>query len=243
MKGENIVSIELAAGAAAVVLGARLISLIRATRGVPDAHRQVVDALSTGDPKTLKQKASGLGYLNPYGEGAAYLVEASQREGLSADQRIETLDRAAVTAKRRLSRRTEQGQAMDFVALCVAMGVVIFASDVLPSGPLFRSLASAIIVLLLSSLGVRAKLQGRVASSLDALRSVLIARPQLPSLSDGPIDCFWCGERTERRSYDIKEVNGSGQDRVLAAVCAACGKFVATLPPDEPDSSVDPGSS
>jgi hypothetical protein len=243
VKGENIASIELAAGAAAVVLAVRLYSLIRATRGVPDAHRQVVEALSTGDPKKLKQKASGLGYLNPYGEGAAYLIEASQREGLSGEQRVEGLERATATAKRRISRRTEQGQAMDFVALCVAIGIVIFAGDVLPTGPLFRSLASAIIVLLLSSLGVRAKLQASVTGSLEVLRSVLVARPQLPSLSDGPIDCFWCGERTERRSYDIQDVSGGGRERVLAAVCGACGKFVATLAPDDPDSSADPRSS
>jgi len=210
---------------------------------VPDAHRQVVEALSTGDPKELKQKASGLGYLNPYGEGAAYLVEASQREGLSPEHRVESLDRAAKTAKRHITRRTQQGQVMDLVALCVAIGIVIFASDALPSGPLFRSLASAVIVLLLSSIGVRANMQTSVVSSLEVLRSVLASRPHLPSLSDGPIDCFWCGERTERRSYDIKEVNGGGQDRVLAAVCGACGKFVTTLPPDDPDSSIGPSSS
>lgn len=243
MKGESILSIELAVGAAAFVLGARLLSLIQATRGVPDAHRQVVDALSAGDPEKLEKKAQGLDYLNPYGEGASYLIEASRREVKSANERVKLLDRVAAVAKRRIVRRTQQGQAMDVVALSVAVGIVAFARDGLPTGPLFWSLAGAVMILLLSTLVVRAQLRSNVVGSLEALRSVLVSRPRLPSLSDGPLDCFWCGERTSKRSYDVTDVETGDRERVLAAVCGACGKFVTTLPNEELDSSIDPTSS
>ena len=243
MNGENIVSIELAVGAAAFVLGARLFALIQATRGVPDAHRQVVDTLSSGDLTVLESKARGLRYTNPYGELAGQLIEATRREAASPAQREERLDRSAGIARRRLMRRTQQGQAMDLVAVSVALGIAVFARSGLPAGPLFWSLAGAVMILLLSSIAARAQLQASVLDALEALRSALVARPQLPSLSDGPVDCFWCGERTDQRTYDILDPKSGDKERVLATICGACGKFVATIPADEPDSSVDPVSS
>lgn len=242
MKSENIVSIELAVGAAALVLGTRLFSLIRATRGVPEAHGLVVDALADGDLDQLRKKTQGLGYRNPYGEVAAQLIEAHERDATSPQERAEFIERAAGIARRRIIRRTQQSQAMDLVALSVATGIVAFARDGLPAGPIFWSLALVVLVLLVSSIAARSKLQTSVLGSLDALRMVLIARPQLPSLSDGPLDCFWCGEKTEKRTFDIADIQTGEQARVLAAVCGNCGKFVTTLPPDEIDSSVDPVS-
>lgn len=240
MESESIVSIELAVGAAAFVLGARLFSLVQASRGVPDAHRLIVDALSAGDIRQLKSKTKGLGYRNPYGEVAARLIEAHEREATSPQERVEFLERAAGIAKRRIFRKTQQSQAMDLVALSVAIGIVAFARDGLPAGPLFWSLAGAVMLLLLFSIVARAQLRTNVVSSLDALRSVLIARPLLPSLSDGPMDCFWCGEKTEKRAFDITDVESGARDRVLAAICGNCGKFVTTVPLEELDSSLDP---
>lgn len=242
MKSESIVSIELAVGAAALVLGTRLLSLIRATRGVPEAHSLVVDTLANGDVEQLRKKTQGLGYRNPYGEVASQLIEAHEREATSPQQRAEFIERAAGIARRRVIRRTQQSQAMDLVALSVATGIVAFARDGLPGGPIFWSLAAVVLLLLVSSLAARSTLQTSVLGSLDALRTVLIARPQLPSLSGGPVDCFWCGEKTEKRPFDITDIQTGEQDRVLAAVCNSCGKFVTTLPPAEIDSSVDPVS-
>lgn len=242
MQSENIVSIELAVGAAALVLGVRLFSLIQATRGVPEAHGLVVDALSDGDLELLRKKTHGLGYRNPYGEVASQLIEAHERDAASLQERAEFVERAAGVARRRVIRRTQQSQAMDLVALSIATGIVAFARDGLPAGPLFWSLALAVLALLMASIFARSQLQTSVLGSLDALRSVLMARPQLPSLSEGPLDCFWCGEKTEKRTFDIRDVQTDAHERVLAAVCGNCGKFVTTLPPDEVDSSVDPTS-
>lgn len=243
MQSESVVSIELAVGAAALVLGVRLFSLVQATRGVPAAHGLVVDALTDGDLHQLRRKTHGLGYRNPYGEVASLLIEAHERDVASREERAGIIERAAVIARRRIIRRTQQSQAMDLVALSVASGIVAFARDGLPTSPIFWCLAVAVLLFLVSSIAARSQLQTSVLGSLDALRTVLIARPQLPSLSDGPLDCFWCGEKTEKRAFDIAEVETGEQARVLAAVCGNCGKFVTTLPAEELDSSLDPASS
>lgn len=242
MQSENIVSIELALGAAALVLGFRLFSLVQAARGVPEAHRLVVEALSDGDLELLRKKTHGLGYRNPYGDVASQLIEAHERDAASLQERAEFVERAAAVARRRFLRRMQQSQAMDLVALSIATGIVTFARDGLPAGPFFWSLAAAVLAFLVASIFARSRLQTSVIGSLDALRTVLIARPQLPSLSEGPLDCFWCSEKTERRTFDIRDVETNAHERVLAAVCGSCGKFVATLPADEIDSSIDPTS-
>lgn len=233
MQGEGIVSIELAVGAAAFVLGARLFSLIQATRGVPDAHGQIVEALQSGDARQLQNKARGLVYTTPYADLASRLIETSQREGLDSDERAQALERAAKAARRQFVRRTQQGQALDLVALAVAMGIVAFARGGLPAGPVFWSLGGAVVILLLSSLVARAQLKASVLGTLESLRSTLVTRPQLPSLSDGPIDCFWCGARTRQVVFDVREKDTSEFTRVHASLCGECGKLVATLPLDE----------
>jgi hypothetical protein len=243
VQSENIVSIELAVGAAALVLGARLFSLIQATRGVPEAHGLVVEALAAGDLNQLRRKTQGLGYRNPYGDVAIRLIEAHERDANSPQERAEFVERAAGIARRKVIRRTQQSQAMDLVALSVGTAIVVFAREGLPAGPLFWSLAAVVLVFLISCIAARSRLETNVLGSLDALRTVLIARPQLPSLSDGPLDCFWCGEKTEKRAFDITDVETDERERVLAAVCGNCGKFVTTLQLEEIDSSVDPVSS
>ena len=243
MQSESILTIDLAVGAAALVLGVRLYSLVQATRGVPAAHGLVVDALADGDLNQLRPKTHGLGYRNPYGEVAGLLIEAHERDVTSLQERAEFIERAAGVARRRVIRRTQQSQAMDLVALSVATGIVAFARDGLPTGPIFWSLALTVLLFLVSSIAARSQLQTSVLGSLDVLRTVLIARPQLPSLSDGPVECFWCGDKTEKRTFDINDIQTGEQARVLAAVCGNCGKFVTTLPAEELDSSADPTSS
>lgn len=227
VKGE-IVSIELAVGAAAFVLGTRLFSLIQASRGVPDAHRQILEAVASSDVNIVEKRARGLGYQNPYGEVAADLVNAHHREG-SSDKRAEYVQRAAQLAKKRVLRRTRQAQALDLAALAFACGIVVFSGETLPAGPVFWSLGGAVIVLLLSSLVARAQLKASVLDSLEALRSDLVTRQQLPSLSEANIPCFWCGEKTERGSFTVSSKDGTKSDEVEATVCHDCGKFVATL--------------
>ena len=201
VKGE-IVSLELAVGAAALVLGARLFSLIQATRGVPDAHNQILEAVAGGDIATLKTRTRGLGYQNPYGEVAEELIRAHQRE-VDGKRKTDYVKRAGFLAEKRLIRRTQQAQALDLAALAIACGIVVFSRETLPAGPVFWSLGGAVIVLLMSSLVARAQLKASVLSSLDALRLTLEARPQLPSLSERDLPCFWCGGQTERDSFEV----------------------------------------
>jgi hypothetical protein len=233
VEGEGIVSIELAVGAAAFVLGARLFALIQATRGVPDAHGQLLEALTGGDLGKVQKKARGLGYRTPYADMAGLLIEASQREAESAEERRKMLDRAAGVARRRFIRRTQQGQAMDLVAFAVGFGIIAFARSALPAGPVFWSLGGAVMTLLLSSLVARAKLRASVLGSLESLRGILETRPQLPSLSDGPIDCFWCGSKTDRKVFDVREKDAPESVHVLGAFCGECGKLVLTMPLEE----------
>lgn len=227
MKGE-IVSIELAVGAAAFVLGTRLFSLIQASRGVPDVHRQLLDAVASGDVQAIEKRARGLGYKNPYGEVAADVVSAHHRDG-SSEKRAEFVERAAQVAKKRVLRRTRQAQALDLAALAFACGIVVFSGETLPAGPLFWSLGGAVIVLLLSSLVARAQLKASVLGSLEALKEALATRQQLPSLSEANVPCFWCGEKTERGTFTVSSRDGARSDEVEATICHDCGKFVATL--------------
>jgi hypothetical protein len=243
VKGE-IVSLELAVGAAAFVLGTRLFSLIQATRGVPDAHNQILEAVAGGDSSTLQTRTRGVGYKNPYGEVAAELIRAHQRGG-DGKKRADHIKRAAFLAEKRLIRRTQQGQALDLAALAIACGIVVFSRKTLPAGPLFWSLGGAVVVLLLSSLAARAQLKASVLSSLNALRSTLVARPQLPSLSEENIPCFWCGEKTARGSFEVIAKANEKSSFVEATYCNSCGKFVTTLTPtfaEDGDSQVGDGS-
>ena len=235
MAGESIISIELAVASAVVVLSARLFAIIQATRGVPDAHRQVLEAVSSGDFGRLKSKARGLGYRNPYGEVASDLIEASEKGALQPDKRADFIDRAAKIAQRRLARKAQQGQAADLFAFTVAFGLMAFSRETLPTGPLFWSLGGAILILLLSSMVARGSLRASISSSLEALHATLVARPQFSSISDGPVDCFWCGETTAHSTYELRCIDSDDIKEVEAAVCANCGKFVANLPLGDSD--------
>ncbi len=243
MASGGIVSIELVVGAATFVLGTRLISLIQATRSIPGAHAQVLEGVSGGDLQRLQSKARGLGYQNPYGDLASDVIRAGQSDARDADERRALISQADQKAQKSLARRTQQGQTMDLVALGVACGIVTFARDALPTGRLFWSLAGAIMILLLSTVAARGQLKASVAGALDSLRETLVSRPQLPSISDGPIDCFWCGARTEIGTYEIRAQDSDDVSEVEAALCPDCGKLVTTLTVEDSVDSDEPENS
>lgn len=230
---EAINSVEWAVLAATMVLSARLFALIRATRGVPQAHAQVTAAVAAGDWESLESQARGLGYRNPYGEVASELINAAARETDDDEKHKEFVTRAARTAARRVRRITQQGQGMDLTALAVAVGIITFSRETLPTGPLFWSLAGAILILLGSSLVVRSQLQASVLSSLESLRVTLVTRPRLPSLTGAILPCLWCGAKLREGAFILEAADGSLKEQVRATVCVECGKFVATVPSDE----------
>jgi len=228
VQSESINSIEIAVGAATFVLGTRLFSLIQATRGVPSAHRQVLADVASGDLGALENRARGIRYVNPYGEAASDLVNASQREG-TPEKRIEHLGRSALIAEKRIIRSTQQGQGMDIAALAVGCGILVFAREALPTGPLFWSLMGAMMILLLASVVARGALKLSILGSVEALRKTLVSRPQLPSFSGGPMPCLWCGGKTEQAPYTLSKLNSPESETIQGTSCAECGKFVATL--------------
>lgn len=233
VQAEAINAVEWAVLAATLVLSARLFALIQATRGVPDAHSQVSDAVGSADLEALEERARGLGYRNPYGEVAADVINVAAREMDDEAKRPDLVARATRTATRRVIRRTQQGQGMDMAALAVAVGIIVFSRETLPTGPLFWSLAGAILILLVLSLLVRAQLKASVLSRLEALRTLLENRPRLPSLSGAKLPCLWCGAKLREGSFSLEAADGSLKEQVRASVCIECGKFVATLPPGD----------
>lgn len=240
MASESITSLELAAAAAAIVLTTRLFALIQATRGVPTAHAQIVDALNGGNLDQLRKKTHRLGNRSPYAEVASELVQAIEQEEPGFKRRGELVAKSAKLAKKRMERRTQQGQLADSASLLFAAVVVLSARKTLPDGPMFWSLSGAVVALLVFSIFARSQLKASVLASLDALQSALIARPELPSLSGEPIDCLWCGGPTKRSRYRVESLDEEATEEVDASLCLECGKFVANLePPESSPSSSD----
>lgn len=225
---EAINSVEWAVLAAALVLGARLLSLIQASRGVDQAHRKLRDTLSREGLEGAEREAQGLGYRNPFGEIAGELLNAAQREAHSDGQRSEFVQRARSTVRGQWTRRIAQGRALDLFALVVGGVVVAFAPQALPTGPLFWSCGGAMPILLLGTFVARGQLLANLLRAADGLTETLIARPMLPSLSGSPIPCLWCGEATREALVDVVEP-ALAQPRARAMLCAFCGKLVASV--------------
>ncbi|GEM_PF-3199989 len=236
MPGESIVSLEFAVGAATCVLAFRLYSLIRATRGVPLAHLEMLEAIDNGNSTQLRQRARGIGYRNPYGESAAELISASEEGATDSKEHQALVARATQLAQRRVKKRAQQGHAADLVALAVVSGIMAFSRETLPTGPLFWSLGGAVLVFLSSSIVARGSLMKSVESSLDALRQALLARPQA-STSEGALDCFSCGARTVQSTYEIRNLQTGTTEKALGSACPQCGKMVAFLQEDTAASS------
>lgn len=237
---ETINSIEWAVLFAALVLTARLYSLIRATLGVAAVQREVLDGLSTSDPGAVERRTRGLRYLSPYADIARDLVHAAQRDtaGEGDEQGTEHpgLDRTHQAATRRFRRRTRQGGIADLLTLCIGAIVVIYSRNLLLQGPLFWSCSGAMFVTLVATFTTRRWLLIQVLTHAEALVKALSNRPQLPSLSEGSQPCLWCGSSTQRLSYELID----GQDvrtPISATTCNECGKLVATLPRSSPPSS------
>jgi len=228
---EAIHSIEWAVLFAALVLSARLFSLIQASVGVARAHRQVVGRLGKEDLGTLGKSTHGLRYRNPYGEIAAALIQASNLAGEDSSKRQEFVARAMHTATVRVRRRTKQGRTADVLALCIGSIVVIYSRGVLPEGPLFWSCAGAMFVTLAATIGARGLLLSNLVQSAEALRDALLARPQLPSLSDDKHPCLWCGAPTQRVKYELRLAGAEDHSVLDLSQCNQCGKLVGTLDP------------
>ena len=230
---EAINSIEWAVLFAALVLSARLYSLIQASLGVDRAHAEVLEGLGKGNLTALERRTQGLGYQNPYGEIAAELINAAHREAKSEERRKEFVARAQQTMASRWRRRTRQGRLADLLTLFIGVIVVIYSRGLLWGGPLFWSCAGAMLVTLVATFAVRGLLLSNLLSSAEALRAALLNRSQLPSLSEGAHPCLWCGSKTKRCSYVLRPIEAESESVVEMTVCTSCGKLVGTvdLPP------------
>jgi len=237
---ETINSIEWAVLFAALVLTARLYSLIRATLGVQAVQREVLDGLSSSDPSTVERRTRDLRYLSPYADIARDLVHAAQkdRSGESDDPVAErlTLERTHQAATRRFRRRTRQGSIADLLTLCIGAIVVIYSRSLLLKGPLFWSCSGAMFVTLVATFTTRRWLLTQVTTNTAALVKALSNRSQLPSLSEGSLPCLWCGSATQRINYELVDNHGV-RTPISAHTCNECGKLVTTLPRSSPPSS------
>ncbi len=230
---EAINSIEWAVLFSALVLSARLYTLIQASLGVDRAHRQVLDELSRGTASTLQKRTKGLGYQNPYGEFASALINASRREFDSEEERNASTKHALETMTARWTRRTKQGRITDVLALGIGMIVVFYSRGLLPEGPLFWSCAGAMFVTLFSTIGARGLLLSNLLSSAESLRRTLSTRPQLPSLSEGAQPCLWCNAPTRLMEYELRVPGEADSIETSVAQCDHCGKLVTTVDPGE----------
>ncbi len=235
---EAINSIEWAVLFAALVLSARLYSLVQASLGVDRAHAQVLDGLSRGDLTALERRTRGLGYQNPYGEFAAELINAAHREGVDESKRREYVARALTTMIKRWARRTKQGRVTDILALGIGCIVVIYSRGLLPEGPLFWSCTGAMFVTLVATFGARGVLLSNLSTSGEGLKNALLNRPQLPSLTEGDHPCLWCGSSTLRAIYRVQRRGDDETVDIEMSQCDTCGKLVGTLDcDDDPESS------
>lgn len=232
---EAINPIEWAVLFAALVLSSRLYSLIRASRGVASAHRDVLDGLAQGDLGALERRTKGLGYQNPYGDIAGDLIKAAHREVDDQSRRKEFVARAYELATKRARRRTRQGQITDAVALVVGSIVVLYSRGLLPEGPLFWTSGGAMIAALMATFAARGLLLSNLLTSAEALKNSLLnraeapSRPELPSLSEGAHPCLWCRSKTERVPITITTTKTELCGEFEATICMSCGKLVTTL--------------
>lgn len=232
---EAINSIEWAVLFAALVLTARLYSIIQAIVGVQAVQGEVLKGLATLDSNALERRTRSLLYRNPYAELAAALVHAAQAD-LDREQRTFELGRTLQIAARRLKRRTNQGKLADLLALFIALIVVIYSRSLLLEGPLFWSCAGAMFVTLIATLATRALLLSQLLSNADALRTALIAQPPRPlpsptsDLPEGAPPCHWCSSTTRRVNCQLLD-DPTHATPLDATLCTVCGKLVATVEP------------
>lgn len=177
MGEDAIPSIEIVLGLAVVVLGARTVALFQAAIHVPEVHARLMAALESHDPK-LTRLVRSLGFQSPYAEIAGSLIRTAQTAPEAERQaalRARTQQARAV-ARRRLQR----GQALDLVAIALAVGIAAFASEGLPAGTVFWALGGALLTVLVLTLLARARLHSAMDASLARLAETLAQRPSSP---------------------------------------------------------------
>ncbi len=224
MKPVDLVSIELALGAALLVALVRLFSLWKATWEVPAVHQEILGLLDQPEPR-MEEHLKTLSYKNPYAEAAAEM-RAAGKEG------AERLADAAVGARSWATRRARRGQTLDLLSLCLLTGVLVVVAQTGPVGPVSLVLAACTILLLLITLATRSILASRVHAALRSLEEALQMRP---STAPGAGLCPFCG--SPLRPCKVLLLSGgddSDDDEsyeeeppLTATICDGCGKVLA----------------
>lgn len=193
MGEDAIPSLEIVLGLAVVVLGARTIALFQAAIHVPEVHARLMAALDSHDPK-LARLVRSLGFQSPYAEIAGGLIRAAQ--SAPEKERQNHLRTAAIHGRAVARRRFQRGQALDLVALALAVGIAAFARGGLPTTTVFWALGGALLTVLVLTLAVRARLHAAMDASLHQLMENLARRPSVPPpprSSSKPGICPTCG--------------------------------------------------
>jgi hypothetical protein len=192
--GEDAIpSLEIVLGLAVVVLGARTIALFQAAIHVPEVHARLMAALDSQDPK-LARLVRSLGFQSPYAEIAGGLIRAAQTAPEKERQNL--LRTAAIHGRAVARRRFQRGQALDLVALALAIGIAAFARGGLPTTTVFWALGGALLTVLVLTLVVRARLHAAMDASLHQLMENLARRPSVPPPARPPSKpgiCPTCG--------------------------------------------------
>jgi hypothetical protein len=176
--GEDAIpSIEIVLGLAVVVLGARCVALFQAAVHVPEVHRRLLGALESQDPE-IGRLVRNLGFQSPYAELAGALIRAVQ--GSTETERKHVLKTSATHSRAVARRRFQRGQALDLVALALAVGIAAFAQEGLPAGTVFWALGGALLTVLILTLLARARLYSAMDASLHQLVESLAQRPSVP---------------------------------------------------------------
>lgn len=171
--GEGAWSIQLALGAAIVLLGFRTVSLLRAANGVTRIHERLVGALGPHSSSSLRARIRGLGYQNPYAALALELLHA--RDLSPGDQ--STLDYVRDEVLEQLDHWAQRGHALDLVGIGVLLGLSLYGARALDTGPLQWAAAGLAVGLLLSSVAARARLATTMQKRLFELHATFTERP------------------------------------------------------------------
>lgn len=207
MGEDAITSIEIALVFSVIVLGARTVALFHAAFHVPYVHGRLTSALDNQEPE-IGRLVRNLGFQSPYAEIAGGLIRSARA---ASDSELPKVLRSGAIRARALSRRRfSRGQALDLVALALAIGIAAFARDGLPTETLFWALGGALVTVLVLTLLARNRLQAAVSRSLEQLVENLAKRPSThlgPSSGPEPPD-------------DSTSASPAGRP----ALCPTCGR-------------------
>lgn len=219
---DGIGPVHLAYVAAAVLLPARLLVILRAAAEVPDLQARMRDWLTSdqADLESALKRSS-----NPYAELARLVTGATQAG------RPE-LEESLARAQRKAKRRSDRGQALDAASLVLLLGLTLTGgrAEALESSWLGQWAVwgvAFIAVILLATMMARAALQRRLEAAVGELGQALLRRPISPSLSGA---CAFCGADTMPVAVEVQQDGVTS--RVVGALCRNCGKVVASLPPN-----------